>query len=303
MKRKSARIAALGIVFALILAASGCSASRTITRSLGVGKLSVVTDLFAAYDFAREIAGDEADLTLLLAPGEDWHSYSPSPSDLAAIQSCDVFICSGSEAWLDDAMAVADGVLVISFVSNDELNASESDDAPYNDEHVWTSLRNASAMVWEITDALSRSDPRNTPVFVANAEKYVEQLVALDAELRDIVRDSARRTIVVCDPFPLLYFISDYGLDAVAAFDACPTYYEDDETPAIIAFLAESVTREAISVVFVTEMSDRIIAEVVSAETGAEIRVFESCHRVPESDIDYLSLMRQNAEYIREALK
>ena len=46
------------------------------------GKLSIVTTMFAAYDFAKQVAGDEADVTMLLKPGEETHSYEPSPKDI-----------------------------------------------------------------------------------------------------------------------------------------------------------------------------------------------------------------------------
>ena len=65
--------------------------------SAGDGKISVVTTIFPPYDFVREIAGDEADIKMLLKPGEETHSYEPTPQDIIAIQNSDVFIYTGGE--------------------------------------------------------------------------------------------------------------------------------------------------------------------------------------------------------------
>ena len=58
----------------------------------------MVASIFPGYDFAREIAGDQADLTMLLPPGAESHSYEPTPQDIIKIQDCDVFIYVGGES-------------------------------------------------------------------------------------------------------------------------------------------------------------------------------------------------------------
>jgi zinc transport system substrate-binding protein len=67
------------------------------------GKINVVTTIFPPYDFVREIAGDNVNLTMLLKPGAESHSYEPSPQDIIRVQNCDVFIYVGgeSDAWVE----------------------------------------------------------------------------------------------------------------------------------------------------------------------------------------------------------
>ena len=60
-------------------------------------KLRVVTTIFPQYDFVRQIAGDNVSLTMLLKPGEETHSYEPTPQDIIAIQNADLFIYVGGE--------------------------------------------------------------------------------------------------------------------------------------------------------------------------------------------------------------
>ncbi len=78
---------------------SGCSESVETDSA----KLSIVTTCFPPYDFARAVTGGNADITMLLCPGAEAHSYEPTPLDILKIQQCDVFIYIGGEGevWAD----------------------------------------------------------------------------------------------------------------------------------------------------------------------------------------------------------
>lgn len=71
------------------------------------GRLNIVATVFPAYDFARSVAGEHADVTMLLPPGMESHSYEPTPADILAVQNCDLFICLGgeSDAWVDTILS------------------------------------------------------------------------------------------------------------------------------------------------------------------------------------------------------
>ena len=68
------------------------------------GKLKIVTTIFAPYDFSRQIAGDNAEITMLLPPASETHTFEPTPQDIINIQNCDVFIYIGgeSDSWIED---------------------------------------------------------------------------------------------------------------------------------------------------------------------------------------------------------
>ncbi len=72
----------------------------------GTSRLQVVTTIFPQYDFARQIAGDRADVTMLLKPGEEVHSYEPTPQDIKTIQNSDLFIYVGGEndVWVENIL-------------------------------------------------------------------------------------------------------------------------------------------------------------------------------------------------------
>ena len=91
------RLTAIFLCLCLILC--GCTAEPEQTHDKS--KLQIVCTSFPAYDFAREIAADRAELTLLIKPGSEVHSYEPTPKDMIRIQESDLFICNGgeSEQW------------------------------------------------------------------------------------------------------------------------------------------------------------------------------------------------------------
>ena len=85
---------------------SACNSSDKRVTADDSEKLSVVTTIFPQYDFTRQIVGDKADVTMLLKPGAESHSYEPTPQDIKTIQNCDLFIYTGGEndVWVDDIL-------------------------------------------------------------------------------------------------------------------------------------------------------------------------------------------------------
>ena len=100
------RIASLFL--ALVLAFSLCACAAPAEKA-DDGKLQIVTTLFPYYDFARAIVGERADVTLLLSPGREAHSFEPTPLDAVTISEADVFLYTGGEGeyWVDSMLDAA----------------------------------------------------------------------------------------------------------------------------------------------------------------------------------------------------
>ena len=93
----------LATVLIIAVAFGTIFAIRARNKKKQDGKLNIVVTTFSCYDFSKQITGDNANVTLLLKPGEDSHSYEPKPGDLAEIKNADVFIYIGGdmEKWVD----------------------------------------------------------------------------------------------------------------------------------------------------------------------------------------------------------
>ena len=312
MKRTAAILIALTL---LCLPLAGCGAEAAEETD----GISVVATVFAPYDFARQLVGDRGEVTLLLPPGSEAHSYEPSPKDIIEIQNCDVFIYVGgvSDAWVTDVLeSVGDGVRTVTLmdcvelleeehVEGMEIDEHEHDDGEVEyDEHVWTSPRNAKLICEKIAAALSEADPEGEAEYSAALEGYCAELDELDAAFTDVVANGVRNTIVFGDRFPLLYFAKAYGLEYYAAWPGCAD--EAEPSAATVAFLIDKVNEEHIPVVFHIELSNEDMADTICEATGAEKLLFSACHNVTraqfEEGVTYLDLMWQNVDALKEAL-
>lgn len=282
------------------------------------GRITVVTTIFPQYDFIREIAGDRVELTMLLAPGAEIHSFEPSPQDVIAIQKADVFAYVGGESdeWVQTILESAPSetrqdVSLMHLVGldcgdEDHAHSHEHHEDGYDeyDEHVWTSPVYAMTIVEGLTDALCTADPANEAFYRENAAAYLDELHSLDEAFREVVSTASRSALVFGDRFPLTHFVREYGLEYSAAFPGCAT--ETEPNAATIARLIGAIMEDRIPVVFCIELSNRQIATILSEQTGAEVMLFYTCHNVSSDDFDaglgYLDMMKINVESLKKAL-
>ena len=304
----------IALFLALIMVFSLCACTNSENNADG-GKIKIVATIFPQYDFARQIAGDLADITMLLAPGEETHTYDPSPADIITIQNADIFIYGGGESdtWLEGVLDSIDTskMTLISLMDVCELLETEEehehehdhDEMPY-DEHVWTSPINAMKIVEAIANALCAVDPDDAEAFRANRDNYLGKLTALDLKFHEVIDSAPRSTLIFGDRFPLLYFAEEYGLDYRAAFPGCASNTEP--SAATVAELIETVKSENIPIVFKIELSNGQVADSIAEASGARVETFYTCHTVSKDDFEngetYLSLMEKNIPLVKEAL-
>lgn len=335
------------LAVSLMIISSGCAGAgdgeaaaevseNSADDKTGDGKISVVTTIFPPYDFVREIAGDRAELKMLLKPGEETHSYEPTPQDIIAIQNSDVFIYTGGEndVWVEDilsSMPEADmltlrltdcvetveeehveGMKGTAGHDHEEEDYSEvHDGTEYEDEaggeadeHVWTSPVNAALITEQIRNVLSQADPQGSEIYAENAAQYEERLMELDAQFREIVNGAEQDLLIFGDRFPFRYFADEYGLKYYAAFPGCAG--DTEPSAATMAFLIEKVRETQVPAVLKMELSNADIANAIAEATGTEVKVFYSCHNLSADDFEngetYLTMMQKNAETLKEVL-
>ena len=317
-------------VLLLLLCLAGCGVRETKQEG---DRLQVVTTVFPYYDFTRQIAGEEVELTMVVPAGMDSHSFEPTPADMRLIQNADVLICNGGamEHWLSEVLEAIDTsemtvVTMMDYVDtveeemvegmeeghghgDHEHEAFELDEDGHReeieyDEHIWTSPVNAMRMVDVIAETLTERDPAHGAMYQAGAAAYLEELERLDKEFRE-VRDSAVHDMIVMgDKFPLRYFADAYGLRYRAAFSGCSS--DTEPSARTIAYLIDKVKEEGLPVIYYLELSSHRVAEIIGEETGAVPLLFHSCHNVTrrqfEEGVTYLELMEQNVKNLREGL-
>ena len=299
----------IAALLCLCLVLCGCTAQPE--KPHDETKLQIVCTSFPAYDFAREIADDRAELTLLIKPGSEVHSYEPTPKDMIRIQESDLFICNGgeSEQWAKtlitpelNTIYMMDCVDTVEESADGIYNAEDGE--PELDEHVWTSPLNAIKISEEICNALCKLDTDNAEEYKMNFAAYKAQLMALDREFRQVIKNSGKHTLVFADRFPMRYFALEYGLDCYAAFPGCSS--ETEPSAKTVAYLIDRVRENKIPAVLYMEFSNQKMADVICEDTGCKKLPFYSAHSVSaeqfEQGISYLDLMRINLNSLKEAL-
>ena len=328
MKKILALLLALWIPAAVL---SGCAPQDDSAAS---NKLNIVTTIFPAYDWVREILGDETDraeITTLLDSGVDLHSYQPTVDDIVKISNCDLFLYVGGESdgWVEDALKNAPNkdrkVIRLLDVLGDSAKAEETvegmqeeehdheeeahdreEEAEY-DEHIWLSLKNAQMLVAAISEALQESDPARKDTYAANAAAYAEKLSALDGEYRAAVDSGKYKTLLFGDRFPFRYLADDYGLDYYAAFPGCSA--ETEASFETVSFLAGKMDALGLPCVLTIEGTQHKIAETIvqnTAQKNQQVLTMDSMQAVTANDassgVSYLSIMEKNLSVLKKAL-
>lgn len=300
------------LVLTLIFCFGGCNAVKTEKS----GRLSVVCSIFAPYDFARQIAGDRADVAMLLPPGVESHSYEPTPSDIISIENADLFfyVCEHTETWVPQIISAVSspdvntvdlaGGLGIEIHGHDHTHEHEHEEGE-TDEHIWTSPSTAKKMAELICKKMCEADPENAEYYKRNAASYIGEIENLRSDFAELISTAPRREIVSGSRFAMKNFTKEFGLKFTAAFDSCTDNTEP--SAAVMAKIIDKINADRIPVIFYEELTEPKIARAVASETGAKMLLLHSCHNISAKEFkenaSYVSLMRQNYNNLKEALK
>jgi len=176
------------------------------------------------------------------------------------------------------------------------------------DEHVWLSLRNASALVKAVSDALCKIDPSNAADYQKNTDAYTAKLDSLDNDYKAATEAAPVKTLLFGDRFPFRYLVDDYGIKYYAAFVGCSA--ETEASFETIKFLADKVDELSLHSVMTIEKSDQKIAETIVKSSGTKdqkILTLDSLQSVTSKDIEngttYLGVMQSNLSVLKDALR
>lgn len=291
-------------------------------------KLNIVCTVFPQYDFIRQIAGDKVNLSLLLPPGSEAHSYEPTPEDVIKLKNADLLVATGGESehwvihllngeelkttpviYLMDTVTkhIAEHTGVMENITHSHAHNHSKDcehpDEEY-DEHIWTTPSNAILMCREICNNLKMIDKENSLYYQTNADNYIKKLQNLSDGFIEAAKNAKRNSLVFGDRFPFLYMTEELSLEYFAAFPGCSS--KTEPSAATLVFLTEKIKTEKIPAIFYVDYSDGRIAKAIAKECNIKVLRMYSCHSLSRQDFTngetYLSLMERNLKSIKEAL-
>lgn len=333
MKKNIAFLLVLILIFSII--------TIIITNCMDVkqkesGKIEIIATLFPQYDFAKQIGGDKVNVTLLLPPGSESHTYEPTPQDMRNVNNSNLFIYTGKEMepWAEnliDGMKNEIKVLDLSTTVNlinikefedefcsgencnhnhehnehDGHNEQEKEEHNHSyDPHIWLNPQYAIQMVNSILEQLCEIDPANKTYYQKNATEYIKQIQQLDIEFEETVSLAQNKKIAFGGAFAYAYFIEKYNLEFISAYQTCGENAEPSTTQ--VKQVIDYINENNIKVIFYKEYTTGNIAKTISESTNAEVLVFHTVHNVSKNELEngatYISVMRQNLENLKKAL-
>lgn len=267
---------------------AGITAAVTIVGAAAPLSLLATTSILG--DVVRQVAGELVDLTVLLPPDTDPHTFQPTPQEIALLSRADlVFVCG---AGLEEALApfLSQARRVVDLSQGIELRTSPDGRV---DPHVWLSPPNVAIWVEEIAAALAELDPAHAEEYHARAQAYRRELALLDSWIEEQVRKIPEgRRVLVVDHLAFGYFADRYGFRQLAILPGFSTLAEPSARE--LAQLEQEIRRLGVPAIFISHTTASPLVEQVARDTGVRVvRLYVGALSGPDGPAPtYLELMR-----------
>ncbi len=295
---------------------SGCKKTADAPAS----GLQVVTTLFPLYDFARTIGGNKAQVTMLLPPGVEPHTFEPKPEDMIRISRAGLFIYTNRymEPWAETVIKGIDNKKLtvvnaghkvrysVAASSEEDHHQAEnysSHDHKGMDPHVWLDFANAALMVDSILDGFIAADFNNADFYRRNADALKLKLAALDGRYKKTLAGCASRKLLHGGHYTFGYLAKRYNLD----YHALSGVSSDSEPSAsrMIELIAEIRSSKA-KYLFAEELLSPRLTETLAKEAGVGVLMLHGAHNLSRDELNkgttFFDLMDRNLERLQKGL-
>ena len=264
----------LAMLLTLIFPIVSCKYSKSPE-----GKIGVTVTLLPQADFVNSVGGDRVNVTVMVPPGADPHTYELNPSQLVEVSKAMMYakVGSGVEfelAWMDKLVAqnkkmlivnCANGVKLIKMVEDEHNGTDGNENHVGNDPHIWLSPRNAEIMVENIYQGLVKIDPEGTEYYTQNKDAYLAKLDELDKDIREGLAGIKNRRFIVLHP-AWGYFANDYDLEQLAIEIGGKEPSAKD-----IANLIKLAKENNIKIIFASPQFNPQSAQVIAKEISGKV--------------------------------
>jgi zinc/manganese transport system substrate-binding protein len=264
-------------------------------------KIRVITTIAPLYSFAKNVAGDYADVENLLPSGAGPHEYSLSPENVMKVSKAHVLIENGVglEKWLDKLVLQENFHSESAGVAKQIVADSSSGiNIISNNPHIWLSPKNAFIQVNNIMDALVRADPVNAEHYTKNADAYIKRLEHLDREITEITGSLKRKEFVSLHS-AFLYFARDYGLRQAAVIQEFP---ETEPTPRHITDVMNVIKTNNIRVIFSEPGVPHKVVETLAKDLNLQVYSLDTLETGAFYPEWYEERMRANLEVLKMSM-
>ncbi len=281
--KKIWRVIGVALIITLLI---GCGPDEPPTSS---AVLNVTVSILPQQYFVERIGGENVAVNVMVLPGESPATYEPKPDQLRALSKAQAYVSIGvpfEQAWLERISSANPDMLMVDTTQGIERLG----DPEHPDPHIWLSPRLVKIQARTIYEALAQLDPEHQTTYQANLERFLEDIDALDADIRSTLSGLEQRKFMVFHP-SWSYFARDYDLEMI------PIEIGGQEPSAAeLAALVERAQAEDIRVIFAQPQFSTEKAQTIAEEIGGEVLLIDPL--AP----DWLDNLRRVAETFADVL-
>lgn len=299
-------------VVTLLLASGLASCGNPASPSARAGgKPVVLCTIFSYYDAARAIAGDAADVQILLPANTSPHEYQQTAQNKFTAERARLYVKNGS--GLDDRFDTlipksAKTLSISQAIPKSELLEGGDDHAGHDhaghdhaeemNPHFWLDPTFQMKAAEKIRDALVELLPDHKSTIEANAAKYIDDLKALDAEFKAAAAAFKTKEFIGFHS-AYDYLARRYGLKQIAAIEETAG---GGLTPQNTTRVINLIKQHNIKYIAVETALAGAGAEKIRQDTGVETVILQPLETYENLDDTYISLMRKNLEALKRIL-
>ncbi len=279
------------------------------------GKTQVVTTFLPIYLFTKAVAGNAADVKILVPPGTEVHEYQATPENVKAIATANVLVKNGLglEEFLQGTVKNAQNSKLIEVdaskdikplneISPVEKTTTNKEDHAHEhsqgNPHVWLDPVLAKQQVTNIRDGLIVADPANKSTYEANAAAYIKELEVLNSEFQQTLQKTPSCTFVTFhDAFP--YLAKRYNLQQVAVVEIP----EDQLSPTDVQNTINAVKKYKVKALFSEPGVDNKLLTSLSKDLKLNLRTLDSVETGETDPQYYFKVMKANLQTLETACK
>ena len=276
-------------------------------------KIKIVTTVFPLMEFSRAVCGERGEVSLLLPPGAEIHTWNPRPSDIVRISSADLFIYVGAnlEPWIYGLLkSVKNPALRVLEASKDLPLLEDVTDLHQHghsheelDPHIWLDFELDQIIVDRIAALLSDIDAKYSSFYQHNAASYRDRLQRLHDSFLNGLQECASRVLILGGHSAFGYLARKYNLQQISLYGLSP---DSKPTPRQMVEVVELAKKHKVKVIYFEQYVSDELARVIAKEIGARTLILNPGANLDKNQlkagVNFFDIMEKNLENLKDGL-
>ncbi|MCM3718589.1 metal ABC transporter solute-binding protein, Zn/Mn family [Fictibacillus phosphorivorans] len=303
------RLGMIGMIF-LLIATAACSNKSADKKE---GTLNIYTTIYPLEYFTERIGGKHVEVSSIIPPGADAHTYEPSTKKMVEISEGDAFVynkmesdefsSSVADTLKGENVPLVDAAKGVEPAHMEDHKEEGTHKHGSQDPHIWLNPVLAQKMADNIFKGLVEVKPQEKEYFKKNHDALIKDLEKLDATFKSKVEEAPKDSFIVSHA-AYGYWAERYGLEQIAISGLSPSHEPSQHQ---IENIIQRAKKEEIRYILFEKNVNNKVAEVINKEVKAETLTLHNLETLTKADRkknrDYLSIMDENIETLSKALQ